>query len=212
MLYNIDEKSDYKINTDDLNDYVLSFAPKKKPDPFFEKWAETLIRTYNENQYQEPDHKTSYNKQIIKITEDCSFYLNYDIAKIKKYSQLNNLKTVSAAEFKKMGIIINKSASSKPIPIDRPLENPIVVISECPFKTTFKKVAMIGIRNIIQRVNRNMRIDYIFLPRKTTALTLSQPFEKAWYTFIEEYNRYIELEYPIERKRFFDHSDLHRIF
>lgn len=210
MLYNVNNLSKYKINTDDLSNYIKALSFKKDSTMFFDSWIKALINAYNSNDYDCTGAKERFDIQIVKLTDSCAFRLHYNVGKIIYFAKYYNVKTISADEFKKMNVLINKSAEQACVQSNMPLKNPLVVIADCPFGTEFKPVALTGTKNINERLERRMRIDYIKLPHIQTSMTLSQQFEQAWYIFIDEYNKYRELEIPIEQKRFFENSLLHK--
>lgn len=210
MLYSMNNLSKYKINIDDLSNYIKALSFKRDSTAFFDSWIKALINAYNHNDYDLTGSKERFDIQIVKLTDKCAFRLHYNVGKLIYFAKYYNVKTLSADEFKNMNVIINKSSEQEYVQTNMPLKNPIVVIADCPFGTEFKSVALTGTKNINERLERRMRIDYIKLPHTQTSMTLSQQFEQAWYTFIDEYNKYKELEIPIEQKRFFESSLLHK--
>lgn len=210
MLYSVNNLSKYNINTDDISNYIKALSFKRDSSMFFDNWIKALINTYNSNDYDRTGSKEHFDIQIVKLTDRCAFRLHYNIGKVIYFAKYYNVKTVSADEFKSMNIIINKSSENEFTQTNMPIKNPTVVIADCPFGTRFKPVALTGTKNINERLERRMRIDYVKLPHIQTSMTLSQEFEKAWYIFIDEYNKYKELEIPIEQKRFFEKSLSHK--
>lgn len=206
MLYRTKDLSKYEIRFKELEHYMKRLTAKGRSERFITYWTKAMQSIYESNVFDRADTGDDFAIQTVKITERCTFQMNYNLTKLEQYSRYYDAKTFTAAEFAEKKLIIYKSCCRRKSASALEDNNPTVVIIECPCGVNFKKVAILGTNELESRLKRHMRIDCVEIPRQQVFFSLSQPFEKAWYKFLIEFNEYIKLETPIERKRFLSSS------
>jgi hypothetical protein len=120
---------------------------------------------------------------------------------------------MTADEFKKSGIIFSQSAKNNYAPkgrYEKKFENPIMIVTGCPDKSELKPRVILGHERLSERIERNFRLDCIFVPEVQASYSLSQIFEQAWYLFLYEHNQYIKLENMYRRYAFIEQSAFHK--
>lgn len=146
MLYRTKDLSKYEIRFEELEQYMKRLTAKGRSERFITYWTKAMQSIYESNVFDRADTGDDFAIQTVKITERCTFQMNYNLTKLEQYSRYYDAKTFTAAEFAEKKLIIYKSCFRRKSASALEDNNPTVVIIECPCGVNFKKVAILGWR------------------------------------------------------------------
>ncbi len=211
MLYDYIKRSYYSINISSVVMYYKSLSAKPPIDKLINNWLHVLVNTYNNNKlYTKLSSNIEHEmyQQKINLPNGLNFFIHYDI---EKAILLSHKYPVFKDNARYLGSRVDYHKQTELKKYHYESSQPIILI-DLPVGLQAPISVIDGHHRLSAKIINNDDITFVNLLTSDTLSTLSQSFEKAWYSFAVETYFACQLQTYNECKNFIDNRSIYKTF